>query len=443
MEDQVKSCGAWTLVQEIGRGAYGVVYRAAGPDGERAAVKVCRRDDIADECYDRELRGAKLFKSIPPQEGLVRMQDLVETEWGFYTVLDLADDEFGGSSNSSEDYRPKTLARVIAGEKALPLKECVKLAISLANGLSALQRHHLLHRDIKPGNIIYVGGRPVLSDPGLLIEESDAASLVGTPGYVPPEKFTDAASDIYSLGLTLKAASFGRQVDELDKGPAMEADTSAACFPAWWRILNKATDPDASRRYQSAKALVKDFRVLRCRMALSSVFRGRLLVGAIVVLAVVAALCVLTFKSKSDYEAFVSQTGQEQKVVAEKVLDDFVEKRVTEDMPDIKRGIKESYLSTLNMMRDELADKKKEIAEFEDQIGSDENLIKEAEKEGDKSRKEAIEYGLKSVKDRLKSAKERAAGLEKDILVWEKKVKKLDDEIRCADEKLLKAKERK
>ena len=282
------TCGKWKLAQEIGRGAYGVVYRVVGSGGECAAVKVCRRDAVGDECFERELRGAKLFKSVPPQEGLVRMRDLVETDWGFYTVLDLADDEFFGSSNSAQGYRPKTLARVIAGEKALPLKESIKLAISLANGLSALQRHHLLHRDIKPGNVIYVAGRPVLSDPGLLIEESDAVSLVGTPGYVPPEQFTDAASDIYSLGLTLKAASFGRQVDELDKGPAMEADTGSACFPAWWRILNKATDPVASRRYQSAKALVKELKMLRVRMLFAkSAWVSRVAVGCML-LAVVA-----------------------------------------------------------------------------------------------------------------------------------------------------------
>ena len=65
--------------------------------------------------------------------------------------------------------------------------------------------------------MLYVCGRPVLSDPGLVVDESEAASLVGTPGYVPPEKFTDAASDVYSLGLTLKAASFGRQIEDIDK----------------------------------------------------------------------------------------------------------------------------------------------------------------------------------------------------------------------------------
>ena len=265
-----QKCGIWKLSQEIGRGAYGVVYMAIGPGGERAAVKVCRRDAVGDERYERELRGAKLYRAIPPQDGLVRMRELVEEDWGFYTAMDLADEEFGGSQAPALGYRPKTLARVIEGEKALPLKECVTLALSLANGLCALQRHHLLHRDIKPGNVIYVKGEPVLSDPGLVVEESNAVSTVGTPGYVPPEKkFTDAAGDIYSLGLTLKAASFGRQVEDLDKGPAIEADTDAALFPAWWRILNKATDPTPSRRYQSAKAILKEFKRLRHRMVLA------------------------------------------------------------------------------------------------------------------------------------------------------------------------------
>ena len=279
--------GGVRLEREIGQGAYGTVYLAVGPGGERAAVKFCRRDAVGDERYARELRGAKLYRAIPHQEGLVRMWNLVETEWGFYTVMDLADDEFASDgaaslgraaspfAAASGEYRPKTLASVIDGEKALPLGECVKLGIALAKGLAALQRHHLLHRDIKPGNVIYVGGTPVLSDPGLVVEESEAASLVGTPGYVPPEKFTEAASDIYSLGLTLKAASFGRKLEDLDKGPALEADTNEPLFPAWWRILNKATNPTPSRRYQSAKAFLKELKALRFKMAVTSKLGSR------------------------------------------------------------------------------------------------------------------------------------------------------------------------
>ena len=273
--ESMANCGQWYLEREIGHGAYGVVFLAEGPDGERAAVKVCRRDAIGEERYERELRGAKLYRTIPSQEGLVRMREFVEESWGFYAVMDLADDEFGDRDFALDEYRPKTLADVIEGEKALPLDECVKLGMALAKGLATLQRHHLLHRDIKPGNVIYVGGRPVLSDPGLLVEESEATSLVGTPGYVPPENFTDAASDIYSLGLTLKAASFGRRLEDLDKGPALEADTGAKFFPAWWRILNKATDPVPSRRYQSAKALLKDLKALRFKMVVASKLGSR------------------------------------------------------------------------------------------------------------------------------------------------------------------------
>ena len=284
-------CGQWRLVREIGHGAYGVVYLAVGSDGKRAAVKVCRREEIGEERYARELRGARLYSAIPRTTGLVCMKELVEEPWGFYSVMDLADHEFDGET-SEDTYRPKTLASILGGVKALPLDESVKLGIALAKGLETLQRHHLLHRDIKPGNVIYVCGRPVLSDPGLIVEESEAASLVGTPGYVPPENFTAAVGDIYSLGLTLKAASFGRRIEDIDKGPALEADTSAAQFPAWWRILNKATDPTPSRRYQSAKALLKELEGLRRKMRFAAIVESTIAKVALV-LALLGAVAVL------------------------------------------------------------------------------------------------------------------------------------------------------
>ena len=182
----------------------------------------------------------------------------------------------------------------------------------MAKGLCALQRHHLLHRDIKPGNVIYVGGCPVLSDPGLIVEESDSASLVGTPGYVPPENFTDAASDIYSLGLTLKAASFGRQVEDLDKGPSLESDIGAAFFPVWWRILNKATDPTPSRRYQSAKALLKDVIGLRHRIAIASIAGSRVSKAAIALFAIaaVAAFAFTTVSNRRERSKFAERNAE-------------------------------------------------------------------------------------------------------------------------------------
>ena len=291
LKGNMPQCGQWCLVRGIGHGAYGVVYLAVGTDGKRAAVKVCRRDEIGEERYARELRGARLYSAIPRTTGLVWMKELVEEPWGFYSVMDLADHEFDGEF-SEDTYRPKTLASMLGGVKALPIDESVKLGIALAKGLETLQRHHLLHRDIKPGNVIYVGGRPVLSDPGLVVEESEAASLVGTPGYVPPENFTAAVGDVYSLGLTLKAASFGRSIEDIDKGPALEADTGAAQFPAWWRILNKATDPTPSRRYQSAKALLKELEGLRRKMRFAAIVESTIAKVALV-LALLGAVAVL------------------------------------------------------------------------------------------------------------------------------------------------------
>ena len=328
-------CGDWRLDREIGRGAYGVVYLAEDADGAWAAVKVCRRDEIGEERYARELRGARLYSAIPSQEGLVRMHGLAETPWGFYVVMDLADDEFDRESPTVESYRPKTLASVIDGEKALPLGECVKLGISLAKGLVALQRHHLLHRDIKPGNVIYVGGRPVLSDPGLVVEESEAASLVGTPGYVPPENFTAAPGDVYSLGLTLKAASFGRSIEDIDKGPAIVADTGARFFPAWWRILNKATDPTPSRRYQSAKALLKDLTALRVRMVLPSM---GIIVSVVVAIGLAVAIyCGMSAKNKvEDREQREREYIEQQKQKAMQAVD-----AALQDIDNLLNDIKE------------------------------------------------------------------------------------------------------
>ena len=80
-------------------------------------------------------------------------------------------------------------------------------------------------------------------------------------------------------------------IEDLDKGPAMEADTGAALFPAWWRILNKATDPTPSRRYQSAKALVKDLKVLRMKASFSSPARKKTLKTTCLVM----ALLVFTY----------------------------------------------------------------------------------------------------------------------------------------------------
>ena len=383
------NCGQWHLEREIGHGAYGVVFLAEGPDGERAAVKVCRRDAIGEERYERELRGAKLYRTIPSQEGLVRMREFVEESWGFYAVMDLADNEFGDRDFALDEYRPKTLADVIEGEKALPLDECVKLGMALAKGLATLQRHHLLHRDIKPGNVIYVGGRPVLSDPGLLVEESEATSLVGTPGYVPPENFTDAASDIYSLGLTLKAASFGRRLEDLDKGPALEADTGAKFFPAWWRILNKATDPVPSRRYQSAKALLKDLKALRFKIVVASKLGSRkakatIIAASIAIVVFVGTVVLNDERMRTEVAAQKNEIARQRKEISvqhERV--DRQNKEMSVQREQIDRQDKE-----MSAQREQIDRQNKEMSAQREQIDRENKEMSAQREQIDRQNKE-------------------------------------------------------
>lgn len=358
-------CNGWTLLREVGRGAYGAVYLAENADGRRAAVKVCRRDEAGDERCERELRGAKLYSKIPAQEGLARVLEVVEQPWGFYSVMELADDEFGRSHPEADDYRPKTLASVIQGEKALPLKECVKLAISLAKGLVALQRHHLLHRDIKPANVLYVGGKPVLSDPGLVVEESVAVSTVGTPDYLPPErKFTGGAGDIYSLGLTLKAASFGRKIEEIDKGPAFEADTGAPLFPVWWRILNKATDSTPSRRHQSAKALLKDIEGLRRKIAFAPIVGSSAAKGAValVLLGIVAVVSFFVISSEHDKSELAKRSEENRS------LKDIIDRQSRENTE--LKGVLDRQSEENKALKDDVAKQSEEIKSLKDDIAN-------------------------------------------------------------------------
>ncbi len=261
-----------SLLREIGAGAYGTVHLAR-EDGKLVAVKSCRRpaDPAGAESFERERRGVRERLRLPPHDGLVRVLRLVEDPAGswFRYSMELADSEDG--SSGVEDYRPKTLASVLDAEIALPLRDCIDLGLRLAGALQFLQSHHLVHRDVKPSNVLWVRGRPVLADVGLLRDVREAASLVGTPGYAPPEPPGTPEGDVYGLGRTLWRAATGRAPDEAALVPCAEADVDA---PFYWRflaVLQRACAADPARRYRSAKALRRDLLRLRAAVRLASV----------------------------------------------------------------------------------------------------------------------------------------------------------------------------
>ena len=194
--------------------------------------------------------------------------------------MDLADPEREESGPFDDNYRPRTLASVVDAEIALPLDECLDIAIRIATVLVALQRRHIIHRDIKPGNIIFVRGKAILADVGLAIDVRDAASIVGTPGYAPPERQGSPAGDVFGLGKTLYRISTGRQPSEEGLPPCTEADIDAPFFWKWMIILSKATARDPARRYRSAKGLLRDLRRLRAKTSSSRRIARHLIITA-------------------------------------------------------------------------------------------------------------------------------------------------------------------
>ena len=279
-------------LREIGRGAYGTVYLASGPDGF-VALKVCVRPDDGDAAsYFREQRALETYVAMPSIEGVIAIRKLVVVPDGkyFYYIMDLADDEMRGRDIQLESYRPKTLAEVLEAESALSLKASVMLGLRLAQTLVALQKRHLAHRDIKPGNVLMVRGRPVLADIGLLTDmRRDDLSAVGTKGYAPPERHGLPSGDVFSLGQTLYRVSTGREIDEHGFAPSKEADFEAPFFGRWLAIIEKACDSDPLRRYRSAKGLLKDLRSLRRAMIFTPYLKAA---GVFFVAAAVVGLAV-------------------------------------------------------------------------------------------------------------------------------------------------------
>ena len=286
----MKRIDAFVPVREIGRGAHGVVHLARdSATGALAALKVCPRPEgdaatpAALAAWERERRGTVLYAALPPHPGLVRILAFDEAPDGrsFRVAMELADPENGPSLNAPaspsfglshsefriSSYRPKTLAAILQAEVALPLRECLDLGLRLAGALEFLQGRHLAHRDVKPSNVLYVGGRPVLADVGLVADLRDAKSLVGTPGYEPPEHHGTPQGDVYSLGRTLARASLGREPEEGGFVPCPEADSDAPGFWRWMQILARACALAPERRYRSAKALRRELSRLAVRIA--------------------------------------------------------------------------------------------------------------------------------------------------------------------------------
>ncbi len=200
------------LIRPIGRGSYGVVWLARNIMGVWRAVKVVTRANFdSDRPFEREFAGIQRYEPISRTgEGLVPILHVGSPggKRSFYYVMELADPVAPpGQGPKAESpafdaatYQAKTLLSELKRRGHLPVEECVEIGLTLAAGLGALHKHGLVHRDVKPSNIVFVQGRAKLADVGLVGEIRGARTFVGTEGYIPPEGPGAPGADFFALG---------------------------------------------------------------------------------------------------------------------------------------------------------------------------------------------------------------------------------------------------
>lgn len=270
------------LIRRVGHGAYGEVWMACSALGALRAVKVVYRDHFKDaRPYEREFAGIRRFEPLSrANEGFVDILQVGRNDeqgW-FYYIMELADDASQSTERTSaeSEYRPRTLACDLQSRGYLPLEECLELGLNLCLALAHLHRHGLIHRDVKPSNIIFVGGIPKLADIGLVAEASEANTFVGTEGFVPPEGPTSTKADIYALGKVLYEASMGKDRNEYPEPHSrVGTDTESVALMELNAVLLRACASDPIERYKSTEEMHADLALLHSG---GSVHRQRKLV---------------------------------------------------------------------------------------------------------------------------------------------------------------------
>jgi hypothetical protein len=268
-EPHLPDCPDYELYDPpFGKGAYGKVWLVRNAVSQWQALKVISLANFNHDTdpYEREFNGIRKYKPVSDRHpGLLRVDFIsrMKPEGYFYYVMELGDALEPGWEDAPSSYKPRDLVNESArfpGNR-IPVEECLRIGLALSEALEFLHQQKLMHRDIKPQNIIFVKNQPKLADIGLISnirQEDRKATQVGTPGYLPPypEPAGTPQADIYALGMVLYVISTGksnRLFPEIST-TIVEA-TGAADFLPLNDIILKACHPDCDRRFASASQL--------------------------------------------------------------------------------------------------------------------------------------------------------------------------------------------
>lgn len=310
-----REIGDFVLIEEIGRGGMGVVYKARQKSlGRVVALKVLPSFTAVDPSSVVRFRREAAAAGGLNHPGIVPVHAVGIADGTHYFAMELID---GPPLDSMLDrvrgHRPSTLRQALPVaaelEGAFPelleavrssvagndyVASCAAIAARLANALGAAHQAGVTHRDVKPSNILLHSlGRPVLVDFGLARNEgamqlTRTGNMVGTPAYAAPEQIAgsreaDARVDVYGLGavlyemLALRPPFEGGSVAELLQKVETESPVPLRhwnrCVPADLdRVVRRCLEKDPDDRYPCIEALEED---LRCFLAGRAVLARR------------------------------------------------------------------------------------------------------------------------------------------------------------------------
>ena len=270
-----KTLGRYKILGELGRGAMGAVYRAVDPLIEReVAIKTLLPnlpDDVMDEVRERFIREARSAGRLN-HPNIVTIFDVGEHEGVAYIAMELLEG--------------RSLQQMLRDKERLAFAAVAELAAQLADALDAAQQFKIVHRDVKPANImVSSSGRAKLTDFGVAHLDSSsmtqAGAALGSPKYMSPEQVLglplDPRSDIFALGVVLhemltRRTPFERPADttvfpmmhRIAGEPHIPLRQVDATIPqAFDHILTRALAKKPEQRYQRGAEMAADLRNFR------------------------------------------------------------------------------------------------------------------------------------------------------------------------------------